>query len=91
MNDVADEIEDVEEIADLMLQILTEIQPQIVECPVPVPQETVQEIVSDDDDREEETSQSGAEPAEKEMINDADTLLSVETTGKKARRFHRDH
>ena len=38
-----------------------------------------------EDDLEEETLQAGAEPVEKEMINEACTLLSVETTGKALR------
>ena len=39
----------VEKIAVLMPQILTQIEPQIVKCPVPVPQETVLEVVREAD------------------------------------------
>ena len=65
-------------------------KPQTVECPVPVPQEMVQEIVSDDD-HEEETLQSDAETAKKVMINEASTLPSVVTTGKAQRGFILEH
>ena len=83
----------VEEIAIFVPQILTQVvvsggvQPQIVERPVPVPQETVQEIMREadraivyEDDREEETLQSDAETTKKVTINEASALLSVETT-----------
>ena len=43
-----------------------------------------------EDDLEEETMQADAEPVEKEMVNDAHTLLSVVTTGK-AQRVHLEH
>ena len=54
-------------------------QPQIVKCPVPVPQEMVQEIVQEDD-HEEETLQTDAETAEKvttsrTQIQDTDAPL----------------
>ena len=44
-----------------------------MKCPVPAPQEMVQEIVSEDD-HEEKTLQSDAETAKKVTINDAYTL-----------------
>ena len=59
-----------------------------MKCPVPVPQEMVQEIVSNDD-HEEETLQSGAETAKKVTINETYTLLSIVTTSK-AQRFIQD-
>ena len=42
-----------------------------------------------EDDLEEETLQADAEPVEKEMINEASSLLSIATTGK-AQRFIQD-
>ena len=63
-------------------------QPKIVKCQVPVLEEMVQAIVSDDD-HEEETLQSDAETAKKAMINETYTLLSIVTTGK-AQRFIQD-
>ena len=59
-----------------------------MKCPVPLPQEMVQEIVSDDD-QEEETLQSDAEIAKKVTVNETYTLLSILTTGK-AHRFIQD-
>ena len=70
-------------------------QPQIVKCPGPVPRVMVQEVVPEADraivyeDLQEETLQADAEPAEKEMINEAYTLLSIAKTGK-AQRFIQD-
>ena len=62
-------------------------QPQIVERPVPVPRVMVQEVVREadwaivyEDDREEEISQSDAEPVKKVPISEASILLSVVTT-----------
>ena len=64
-------------------------QPQIVKCPVPVLQEMVQEVVPEadratvyEDDLEEGTLQAGAELVEKEMINEAYTLLSIAMTAR---------
>ena len=70
--------------------------PQIVKCPVPMPQVMVPAVRETDraivyeDDLEGETLQADAEPVEKEMINDAKTLLSVVTTGK-AQKVHPGH
>ena len=84
---------DVEEIAILVPQILTQMiqdsgvaLPQIAYCPVP--QEMRQEIVPEDD-HEEETLQSDEEPAKKLKINETPTPPSIVTTGK-ARRFIQD-
>ena len=56
-----------------------------MKCPVPVPQVVVPEANSaivHEDDHDEKTLQTDAETAEKVMINEAYTLLSVLTTGK---------
>ena len=59
----------VEEIAGLMPQISAQMgKPQIVKCPVLVPREMVQEIVHEDDHKEE-TSQTYAETAKKVTID----------------------
>ena len=59
-------------------------QPQTAECPFLVPQETVQEIVFEDD-HEKETLQSDGETAKKVTTNETYTLLSIVTTGKAQR------
>ena len=91
--ELCDGVNDVEKIAMLVLQILTQMiqdggvaQPQIADCAVH--REVRQEIVHEDD-HVKETLQSDEEPAKKLKVNEVQTLLRVVTTFK-TQRFIQD-